>query len=184
LKAILLKAIYNQTNFYSIIYAFVPFFFILFFSIIRRQNYLYGWKGKRRVCQTQWCSLCEIQISKKSKADNVNFSELASVEIKSEDNVSIYKYINVVGKDEPLVLAEVVKGAVTLYNINTQGFSSGFSPSGMGGAPMNIGPMTYDIKNLYILRTGEEKATHLGSNQLFTKNFRTAASVFLKIVLL
>ncbi len=50
----------------------------------------------------------------------------------------------------------------------------------MGGAPLNIGPMTYDIKNLYVLRTGEEKATHLGSNQLFTKNFKTAASVFFK----
>ncbi|WP_029448578.1 hypothetical protein [Cellulophaga baltica] len=117
---------------------------------------------------------------KKAKAEKVDFSELASVEIKNDDEVSIYKNISVVGKDEPLVLEEVVKGAVTLYNLNTQGFSSVFAPSGMGGAPLNIGPMTYDIKNLYVLRTGEEKATHLGSNQLFTKNFKTAASVFFK----
>ena len=34
----------------------------------------------------------------------------------------------------------------------------------------------YDIKNLYVRRGVSGEITHLGSNQLFSKNFKNAAS--------
>ncbi|ADV50016.1 hypothetical protein Celal_2734 [Cellulophaga algicola DSM 14237] len=76
------------------------------------------------------------------------------------------------------MLEEIVKGAVTLYNLNTQGFSSGFIPGGMGGGAMYMGPIRYDIKNLYVLRIGEEKATHLGLTNCLRKTLKLLLQIF------
>ena len=118
--------------------------------------------------------------NKKEKAVKFDFEKLDYAQIYFGKESHIYKNVLVSGKDSPMVLEEIVKGRVSLYNLFSQGYSVGFAPMGAGGAPMPTGGNFYSINNLYVLKESETNATHLGSNQLFTKNFKAAASEFFK----
>lgn len=118
--------------------------------------------------------------NKNAKAIKYEFADLEYAEIYNGDESSIYKNVIVLGKEKPIVLEEIVQGRVTLYNLHTQAYTSGFSPMGVRGAPMYTGRNFYSLKNLYVKKEDENQAIHLGSNQLFTKNFKTAASDFFK----
>ena len=51
----------------------------------------------------------------------------------------------------------------------------------MGATPMGAGgPMiqSYNIVDYYVKRSNQQNATHLASNELFSKNFKKAASEF------
>lgn len=119
--------------------------------------------------------------NKRDKVVKYEFSALEYAEISINDEVSRYKLVSILDKDMPIVLKEIVSGKVSLFNLNTQGYSPGVPMGGgMGGAPMYTMGTNYSIKNLYVLKEGNEKATHLGSNQLFSKNFKQAASDYFK----
>ena len=122
----------------------------------------------------------KFRANKKEKAVKFDFESLEYAQIYYGKESHIYKNVLVSGKDSPVVLEEIVKGSVSLYNLFSQGYSVGFAPMGAGGAPMPTGGNFYSINNLYVLKEGETNATHLGSNQLFTKNFKAAASEFFK----
>tara|TARA_R110000796_G_scaffold252631_1_gene389204 strand:+ start:89140 stop:89751 length:612 start_codon:yes stop_codon:yes gene_type:complete len=123
----------------------------------------------------------KFKATKKEKPITYDFSDLEYAKIKNGDQSSLYTNVVVEGKDDPIVLEEIVKGKVTLYHLDSKGYSPGISVmGGVGGAPMYTGGNFYEIKNLYVLKKGETHAIHLGSNQLFSKNFKAAASEFFK----
>lgn len=123
----------------------------------------------------------KFKVNKKDKAIKYEFTDLEYAEISINDEVSRYKLVSILDKDLPIVLKEIVSGKVSLFNLNTQGYSPGVPMGGgMAGAPMYPMGTNYSIKNLYVLKQGEAKATHLGSNQLFSKNFKQAASDYFK----
>lgn len=120
----------------------------------------------------------KFKATKKDKAVKYHFSDLDHAKIYIRDEPSIYKYIPVLGTEESLVLEEIVKGKVSLFNLISQGYSA--PVGGMGGAAPMFTGASYSIKNLYVLKEGEKEATHLGSNHLFSKNFKSAASAYFK----
>ncbi len=77
------------------------------------------------------------------------------------------------------IVAEVkVAGAVWLYEVSTSGYNPGFTAGGSGNAA--LGGYHYNINNFYVKNEGDSEVIHLGSNQLFTKNFKQGASEFFK----
>jgi len=119
--------------------------------------------------------------NKKAKATKYVFSELTEVRIMESSKPSIYVQILAKGHNGPRIVKEIVKGRVSLYHLETIGSSPMYMPNAGdpgGGSFTTFG--TYNIKNLFVKREGENVATHLGSDQLFTKNFKKAASEFFK----
>ncbi len=116
---------------------------------------------------------------RKGQTFKYTFNELDKAIIHDDDTPSTYKYVKI-DQNKHKVLKELNVGKVSLFTLLTTGYSGGmYMPNGAGGGGMMVGPGSfYDIKNLYVRREGEETATHLGSNQLFTKNFKKAASAF------
>ena len=55
----------------------------------------------------------------------------------------------------------------------------GFAAAG-GSGNAAFGGYHYNINNFYVKNEGDSEVIHLGSNQLFTKNFKQGASEFFK----
>lgn len=117
---------------------------------------------------------------KKFKGDKVkkyHFDNLAQVVINDREEASTYIYLET-REGYYNVVRELEIGAVNLYVLEQTGYSA---PMFVGGAngQMNIAHGSYyDIKNLYVRRGVSGEITHLGSNQLFSKNFKNAASAY------
>lgn len=122
----------------------------------------------------------KFKAKKEDKATKYHFSELRKVSIGQGEESLTYAYIKV-DIDTYKVLEEVAIGKVSLYTMEFSGYSGPVYMAGPnGGSWSGGGGHFYNIKNLFVLREGEEMATHLGSNQLFTKNFKKAASAYFK----
>lgn len=120
----------------------------------------------------------KFKTDKKSKASKYHFTNLDKVIIGEGEDSSTYKYIKV-DIETYKVLKEVSFGKVSLYTQDITGYSNGaFVPTGFGGGMWIAGGSSYQIKDLFVQRTEDEMATHLGSNQLFSKNFKKAASEY------
>ena len=117
--------------------------------------------------------------SKKAKAKKMGYEDLKTLEsIKyySGDEIEIYEFVKL--KDKKIKLLELmVKGRVTLYK-RVRITSGGYMPMGNGGVHIWMGANV--MKNYYVKRQDEKVATHLGSNQLFTKSFKKAMSAYVK----
>lgn len=112
--------------------------------------------------------------SKKSKSVKFNFEELERVEILERRGKETFVNLKITAKHEKIVQL-VEEGRVNLFS----SYDHIFIPSaGAGGTAM--GGSSQHLNNLYVKRKEEKLPTHLGSNQLFTKNFKKAASEFFK----
>lgn len=117
----------------------------------------------------------------KAKAVMYHFPTLERVRIKDKNGIKTYVYLNIKGMENAMVLQEIAVGKVDLYHLVSHEYAPGFNN---GGGPNSgvgfVGSQSYTINNFYLRKTDETEATHLGSNQLFTKNFGKAASKFFK----
>lgn len=118
---------------------------------------------------------------KNAKATKYHFSELSQAKINDAEGYSVYVYLKVIGKEKRKILKQVEVGKVSLYALNTQKYTaSGYTGGNSGVGTGYVGTNFYTIKNSYVRREGEIAVTHLGSNQLFIRNFKKAASDFFK----
>ncbi len=115
--------------------------------------------------------------NRKEKSSKLHFSKLERVKIYYTDEITNYVYLKVENQATPKVFEEVTVGDISLYRIVSQSYNSGFGA--MGGTGFS-GGYSYTIKNFYLKRVEQDFVIHLGSNQLFTKNFKKAASEFFK----
>ena len=127
--------------------------------------------------------------NKKSKAKKYPFKTLEHVKIKEYDEFHTYAYIRIQNKKKPRVLEVKLTGYLSLYELsrthhNPHNFGGGFGGAGgFGGGGASVGLTfghSYNINNFYVRKEGQKEATHLGSNQLFSKNFKKAASAYFK----
>ncbi|NQX85551.1 MAG: hypothetical protein HRT67_06555 [Flavobacteriaceae bacterium] len=108
-----------------------------------------------------------------SKKEKVHFSEILSVTIYfDEDKKTIYKYFPIKNTKKSKVFEEIIFGDVSLYMTTAKGYNN------PGGAGMNR--IEYIIQNYYVRRNEFNEVTHLGSNQIFTKDFRKVTSEYFK----
>lgn len=125
----------------------------------------------------------KFKTSKKAKAKKMAYKDLKGIkEIKyyTTDAIKIYEFVPI-GDDKVKLLQRTVKGKVNLYKrVRVTGgtYMPMAGPNGMAGGGMWTGTNT--IKNFYVQRNGEKIATHLGSDQLFTKSFIKAMSEYVK----
>jgi hypothetical protein len=119
---------------------------------------------------------------KEAKPEVFNFSLIDKVQMNAGRVLSTYVLMPIKDKENSIVLEEIVAGAVTLYQLQTQGYNPGFAAAGgnfgSAGSIGFAGGYSYNINNFYIKREAETAVTHLGSTQLFSKNFSKAASVY------
>lgn len=113
--------------------------------------------------------IIKFKIDKKSKSQNIHLSKLSKVITHETVNPTTHVYLKVTESIKERRLVELFTGKVSLYSKQEKGAL----PPGMGGG-------IHDIDNYYVKKKNEEKATHLGSNLLFTKNFKKAASEYFK----
>ena len=107
----------------------------------------------------------------KDKAKKLHFSEIDYVKIHySKNDIKTFRYFKIADTEKSKVLEEVEKGKVSLYTTSTNGYVNPF------GAGMQR--IAYTIENYYLKKQGGQEVIHLGSNQLFTKNFIEGASLF------
>ncbi|WP_405411627.1 hypothetical protein [Maribacter sp. Asnod1-A12] len=74
------------------------------------------------------------------------------------------------------VVRELEIGTVNLYVLEQTGYSAPMFVGSANGQMNMMHGNYYDIKNLYVSKGVNGEVTHLGSNQLFSKNFKNAAS--------
>lgn len=118
--------------------------------------------------------------NKKGKVQKYNFRELKEVVIYDNKVSKTYVQEHVIGKEKPIVMERVMAGRITLYKKVSDGYNAGFVSGGgaNGMGTISMGGGSHSIKNYYLKRWGDDKVFHVGSNQLFTKNFKEAISHF------
>ena len=125
----------------------------------------------------------KFRAKRKSKPIKYHFKNLETVTITRKDDSRTYAYIRVQNKNKPRVLEVKVAGNLSLYELSRTHYSGGHigGAGGAGGFGGGFTPVyTYNINNFYVLKEGQKEATHLGSNHLFSKNFKKAASAYFK----
>lgn len=119
--------------------------------------------------------------SSKTKPEKYSFSKLDKLVIHEDGDEKVYKEIKLMGKEDSIVLQEVLIGRLSLYKTESHGQSPPFS--GNGFAPGNAGMAGgnfYSIQNYYVLKDGVDGVVHLTSSQFFGKNFKKGASAYFK----
>lgn len=123
----------------------------------------------------------KFKTNKKDKAIKYNFTNLESVKIYSNSTVTTYVSVKVKGFKEPVILQPLRQGKVNLYEEITVAYrTGGFMNNGFGNTAYSGVGYAYNINNFYVKKENETEAFHLGSNQLFSKNFKLAASTYFK----
>lgn len=126
----------------------------------------------------------KIKFKLESERKKVRYSfdslEYAMVYDSNGSKAKKYKKLKIKGDWKSAVVYEVIKGKVSLYKRSVIGYNPGFGPGGIGGisGEFSYAGGSYDITNLYLMREGEEELTSIGSNQLFSKNFKRGASEY------
>ncbi len=138
---------------------------------------------------TQLEGLAEVSPSKtirfrkeqKAKKQWFTFHEVDTLKLYHRQDVAPTIYVNVPVKNRtaPLFLELVQKGKkVICYQEIATGY---MEPAAFPNGSFNGGPNTgrfYSISSSYLRRVNEKEAIQLVSNQLFTKNFKKAATDF------
>lgn len=118
--------------------------------------------------------------SKKAKSKIVPFSDFEEIVMYYKNDTAIFTEIAIEGKKKKKIVEISARGEkVSLYKIVKIGTSGMPMSGGTHGAPVLL-VNNQTIKNFYVKKAGETRATHLGSNQLFTKNFKKATTEFFK----
>ncbi|MDF4201426.1 hypothetical protein PXD56_00570 [Maribacter sp. SA7] len=115
--------------------------------------------------------------NKGDKPEKYHFENLEQVVINDREEPSTYVYLET-KKGYFNVVRELEIGTVNLYVLEQTGYSSPMFVGGANGQMNMAHGNYYDIKNLYVRRGINGEITHLGSNQLFSKNFKNAASTY------
>ncbi len=123
-------------------------------------------------------NIVKFKDDKKAKVVEYKFSELDHIQIAYNKEYKTYEAIAIKGKNEPKVLELVEKGKVTLYTETNQSHRPIYTGTTGANGPVYMGGDFIAIKNSYIKRENENSAYHLGSDKLFSKNFKQAASDF------
>jgi hypothetical protein len=123
-------------------------------------------------------NLVRFKSNKKAKAIEYKLSELKHVQIEQNKEYKTYQLVSIKSKDKPKVLELVEKGKVTLYTETNQSHRPVYTGNTGANGQVYMGGNFISIKNLYVLRENENVASHLGSDELFSKNFKQAASNF------
>ncbi|OWW23518.1 hypothetical protein B4Q04_20175 [Zobellia sp. OII3] len=157
---------------------------LLFFSVLNAQKtkatLIFKDGTKKDGCaKLSGSQSLKFRSNEKERTTKYHFSKLERVFIYDTKEPSIYVYREVPNKKKSMVLQEVVTGKVTLYSMVDRGYRPMYTGGNLGSGGY-IGGNFYEIKNLYLETQDENGLTHLGSNQLFTKNFKKAASDFFK----
>ncbi|MFI1772535.1 hypothetical protein [Thalassobellus citreus] len=121
----------------------------------------------------------KFRVNKNRKATKYDFNLLKQVKIYNQTDIITYVSVKIKDKEKPNILEQVVLGRVTLYQKTSMGYNPGMGGVGFGGTGFSTG-YSYNINNFYVKKEGDTEAFHLGSNQLFTKNFKQAASDYFK----
>ena len=162
-------------------YIFLGLFLISFCASAQKTKAVLTFKdGTTKTGLGKWVgNRVKFKTHKKDKAVKYDFMQLDQVKIYSSEDVHIYVSMAVQDEEKPKILEEVIIGKVSLY----QKVSYGHSPGVVGGAGSGFGfsaGYSYSINDYYLKREGENKAFHLGSTNLFSKNFKKAASDYFK----
>ncbi len=115
--------------------------------------------------------------NKGDKPEKYHFENLEQAVINDREEPSTYIYLET-KKGYFNVVRELEIGIVNLYILEQTGYSSPMFVGGANGQMNMSNGNYYDIKNLYVRRGVSGEITHLGSNQLFSKNFKNAASEY------
>ncbi|MGX1931308.1 hypothetical protein [Flagellimonas sp. 2504JD4-2] len=121
----------------------------------------------------------KFRLDSKEKAQFFSFKELERIKIKEGANWEEYRSINVEGLENPIMLQLIVEGEVNLYQQSSFGYMP-TGPAGVGSAGGTSfgGGQFYTADYYYLKKKSQSKAVHLGSSQLFSKNFKKAASEY------
>lgn len=114
---------------------------------------------------------------KGDKAQKYHFENLEQVVINDREEASTYIYLET-QEGYFNVVRELEIGTVSLYVLEQTSYSAPMFVGGANGQMNMVHGNYYDIKNLYVRKGINGEITHLGSNQLFSKNFKNAASSY------
>lgn len=114
--------------------------------------------------------------STKPKAYYLDLNEIEFVHFRygKRKGDRMYRSVIVEGRDNPIFLEELVKGEISLYKDFTANMVMGATPMGAGGPMIQ----SYNIVDYYVKRSNQQTASHLASNELFSKNFKKAATEY------
>ena len=162
-------------------YIFLGLFFFSFCANAQKTKAELTFKdGTTKTGLGKWVgNRVKFKTHKKDKAIKYDFMLLEQVKMYSKKNVTVYVNMAVQDEEKPKILEEVIIGKVSLY----QKISYGHSPGVVGGAGGGFGfspGYSYSINNYYLKREGQTSAFHLGSTNVFSKNFKKAASDYFK----
>lgn len=121
-------------------------------------------------------NLIRFRKEKKAKKEFFTFEQVDTLKVYYDFNPTIFVYQRIKGKTYPklLELANVGKNVI-VYRDNTLGFIT-FSN---GGATNRAGTgRTVNLTHSFVRKPNDDEATHLGSNDWMSKNFKKAASSF------
>ncbi|TDT46295.1 hypothetical protein CLV90_0343 [Maribacter spongiicola] len=119
----------------------------------------------------------KFKINKGDKPEKYHFEKLEQVVINDREEPSTYIYLET-REGYFNVVRELEIGKVSLYVLEQTGYSAPMFVGSANGQMNMVHGNYYDIKNLYVSKGVNGEVTHLGSNQLFSKNFKNAASTY------
>ena len=97
-----------------------------------------------------------------------------------EDEDQVYKKIHIKDEKKPEMLLVVAEGPVSIYQKEktyyTSGYGAGLGVNGVSGHTFTGNNLS--INTLYLKKENEPEAIYLGSDKLFSKNFKKAAADF------
>lgn len=114
--------------------------------------------------------------NKEAKKVKYHFADLEKLDLSGKGIHGIYVYL-LLEENLYQVVKQMETGKVNLYSL----IRTYYAPSAMPGTggTMTMGN-NVNINHLFVKAEGDEYPTHLGSNDLFSKNFKKAASEFFK----
>ena len=121
-------------------------------------------------------NLIRFRKERKAKKEFFSFEEVDTLKVFYDFDPTIFVYQRIKGRIYPdvLELAHVGKNVI-FYRDNTQGYMTFHNAGGANGME------TWKVVSLthsFVRKPDEDEATHLGSNDWMSKNFKKAASDF------
>lgn len=123
----------------------------------------------------------KFRTDKKTRPQYFLFEDLDEIIIQEGSKRVKYKSVRIENSEKPIMLQLITEGKVNLYQKSSFGYMP-TGPSGVGstGGTSFGGGQFYAVNNYYLKRKSQVNALHMGSNQLFAKNFKKAASNYFK----
>lgn len=159
----------------------LSFLLVTFFSFSQNQKATLFFKdGTHQSGYAKIIGSDEIKFKKdkKAKKEIYNSDTIEALYILENDKNVVYHYKKVKNKKNLKLLELLEKGILTLYRDLNQGYTAGFAAGGVGG--FGGGGRHYSISSYYVSKDENSEVYHLGSTDLFSKNFKKAATDYFK----